>query len=261
MRATLLRLRSLPRSTRLGLVAASVAAIVLAVLAQPPIVPGAGQYVFPDQRVFLGVPHALNVFSNLPFALVGWLGWRRAAALAPALRLVARVAFLAIGFVTLGSSLYHLAPGPERLLVDRLPITVAFAALSAWVLGDRLGARWAPRALAALVAFAFWSLWIWFGGGAGDGDLRAYVLTQALPLACIPLLLALFPGALDARGFALAVLFYVVAKLCELFDRQLFEFGRIVSGHTLKHLLSAAACACLVPRRIAGRSARPLAPA
>lgn len=247
MRAALPRLHALPHPTRLAIVGASAAAIVLALLARPPILQGAGYYAFADERAFLGIPHAFDVLSNLPFALVGWLGWRRVAGFEPRLRLAARLAFLAIGCVTLGSSFYHLAPGPERLLVDRLPITVAFAGLTAWVLGDRLGLRWTPPALGALLAFAAASLWIWFGSGAGDGDLRPYVLTQAGPLAGIPLLLALFPGTLGARGFAWALGLYLVAKLCELYDHEIFALGGIVSGHTLKHLLAAAACACLVP--------------
>ncbi len=205
VRTALLRLHSLPRGARIALLFAGAAAVALAVLAQAPIVQPHDHYVFPDQRAFLGVPHALNVLSNLPFALVGVLGWLRVASLEPRLRFAARVAFLAIAFATAGSSLYHLAPGPERLLVDRLPIALAFAGLTAWVLGDRLGSHWTP-------------------------------------------------GALDARAFGLALLVYLLGKVCELFDRPLYELGGIVSGHTLKHLLSAAACACLVPAALARRA-------
>jgi hypothetical protein len=35
--------------------------------------------------------------------------------------------------------------------------------------------------------------------------------------------------------------FYVLAKILETADRQVFGLGRIVSGHTLKHLAAAAA--------------------
>jgi hypothetical protein len=33
------------------------------------------------------------------------------------------------------------------------------------------------------------------------------------------------------------VAFYVLAKLLETFDRQIFALGHIASGHTLKHIM------------------------
>jgi hypothetical protein len=41
--------------------------------------------------------------------------------------------------------------------------------------------------------------------------------------------------------FAVVVGLYVLAKILEIADRQVFALGRIVSGHTLKHLAAAAA--------------------
>jgi hypothetical protein len=37
------------------------------------------------------------------------------------------------------------------------------------------------------------------------------------------------------------VAFYVLAKILEETDKQVFALGHIVSGHTLKHLAAAAA--------------------
>jgi hypothetical protein len=176
------------------------------------------------------------------------LGLRRSATLPGPQRTAARVTFLSIGAVTIGSGYYHLAPDAVGLLVDRLPITLAFAALFAWVLGDRLGAQWTSRALAPMVLLALGTLWIWYGSGALDGDLRPYALVQALPLACLPLLLAFFPGELDDGRLALALVLYLLAKLCEVLDAPLYALGELVSGHTLKHLFAAAACLALVPR-------------
>jgi hypothetical protein len=36
-----------------------------------------------------------------------------------------------------------------------------------------------------------------------------------------------------------------VVKHCELFDRQIYAFTRVVSGHTLKHLAAAAGVGCV----------------
>jgi hypothetical protein len=245
--ATLALMRTAPLPVRLGAILFLAALAVAVVFARSAIFHGRGTYGLADRRELLGIPNALDVLSNLPFALVGGLGLARARLVERAQRLPARIAFLAIGCAALGSSYYHLAPDPGRLLLDRLPITVAFMSIFAWVLGDRLGPRWGTRALAPLVGLGLAALWTWRGSGAGDGDLRPYVLVQAVPLACIPVLLALFPGQLDGRRFAWALFLYLCGKLTELFDAEVFALGGLVGGHALKHLLSAAACACLVP--------------
>ena len=46
----------------------------------------------------------------------------------------------------------------------------------------------------------------------------------------------------------LALLVYVGAKAAELYDRELFAALGVMSGHTLKHLLSALAAAVIVVR-------------
>ena len=247
MELVLARLRRAPYPTRLTVVGLVASAIALAVFVRPPVLQDAGYFAHADRRAFLGIPNALDVLSNLPFAAVAWLGLRRVRALGGPRRTAARIVFVAVGAVALGSSAYHLAPSPFGLLVDRLPIALAFAALFAWILGDRLGERWTALALAPLLALSALTLWIWYGSGALDGDLRPYALVQAVPLACVPFLIALFPGELDDRRLALAFALYLLAKVCEQLDARIFALGEIVSGHTLKHLLAAAACAFLAP--------------
>jgi len=251
MELVLTRLRSTPVSLRLGLLAAVAAGVALVVFARPPVFQSQRYFGHADQRTLLGVTNALNVLSNLPFAFAAWLGLRRSRALAGPQRIAAWITFGAIGAVTLGSGYYHLAPDSTGLLVDRLPISLAFAALFAWILGDRLGARWTSLTLAPLVALALATLWIWYGSGKLDGDLRPYGLVQAIPMGSVPFLLALFPGELDERRFGLALFLYLLAKACECFDHEIYAIGGLVSGHTLKHLLAAAACAFLAPRRSA----------
>jgi len=50
------------------------------------------------------------------------------------------------------------------------------------------------------------------------------------------------------RGSDLAIVvgFYALAKVLETFDTPIFAAGRIVSGHTLKHLAAAAAGYCIL---------------
>jgi hypothetical protein len=40
----------------------------------------------------------------------------------------------------------------------------------------------------------------------------------------------------------IAAVLYALAKLFEFYDRAIYSFGSILSGHTLKHIAAAAAC-------------------
>jgi len=56
------------------------------------------------------------------------------------------------------------------------------------------------------------------------------------------MLLAAWPPRYTRGGDYVAVLaVYGLAKMLEWLDRPIFELGRVVSGHTLKHLVAAGA--------------------
>jgi hypothetical protein len=203
---------------------------------------------FADQRTFLDVPHFLNVLSNAPFLLIGLLGiaWivrRRTAFLDPAEAYPYFVFFVGIGLTAFGSGYYHLAPDHARLVWDRLPIAMAFMALFAAILGERVSVRAGLVLLGPLMALGLGSVLYWsIGESHGTGDLRPYYFVQGYPLVAIPLLLLLFPARYTRGGdLVIAILWYAAAKICELYDREVYHLlDGAVSGHTLKHLLSAA---------------------
>src|SRR5258708_155810 len=86
-------------------------------------------YDFADQRILLGVPSFWNVVSNLPFALIGWLGLRAAGDWAW------RVLFAGVFLTAFGSAWFHLAPSDATLVWDRLPMTLDFVAILANAMG------------------------------------------------------------------------------------------------------------------------------
>jgi hypothetical protein len=50
----------------------------------------------------------------------------------------------------------------------------------------------------------------------------------------------LFPARYTRGGdVVMAMEFYVLAKILEMTDKQIFNFVHIISGHTLKHLAAA----------------------
>src|SRR5205085_798854 len=119
-----------------------------------------------------------------------------------------------------------------------------------------VGVRAGLALLGPLMALGLGSVFYW----TLTGDLRPYYLVQGYPLVAIPLLLALFP-ARYTRGtdLLIGVAWYAAAKLCEKYDREVYNLlGQAISGHTLKHLLSAGG-AFWVYRML--RLRRPVAPA
>ncbi|HEX8979727.1 MAG TPA: alkaline phytoceramidase [Parasulfuritortus sp.] len=233
--------------------------VALAMLAYGPIPQLPHYHAFADQRVWLGLPHAADVLSNIGFALVGVWGllalWPKRRHPALASGWPGYVLFLsALVLTAIGSSYYHLAPDDTRLVWDRLPIVLACAGLLAAVRAEgRPGAGDWPRLL-LLAAGAVASVWWWrFTGRHGVGDLRPYLLLQGLPLVLIPLWQAIYGApARDRAAFGLALGCYVLAKFAELYDHEIMAILGVVSGHTLKHLFATAA-AFLLTRRLVVR--------
>ena len=211
----------------------------------------AGYHAFADRRMLWGVVNGGDVLSNAAFAIAGlWGLWRvhragdRVRRESVALGLFA----LALVMTAAGSAHYHLAPDNARLLWDRLPIAFACGALlaAAYIRTHDTGLTITlPLGMVALGAATV--LWWRFTESRAVGDLRAYLMLQGAPLVLVPLWqwIARSPAA-ERAWFAAAIALYVLAKWAELQDRALFEALGVVSGHTLKHLLAAAASACIV---------------
>jgi len=208
---------------------------------------------FADTRTLLGIPNCADVVSGLGFLLVGGLGLYadRTGRLVhdnlpgfPAYSLF----FAGVALTALGSAWYHLAPSNATLVWDRLPMAVAFMALTVGLLSE-FGQRDLQRKLLyPLLVAGLGSVLYWhFGEQAGRGDLRPYLLVQFLPLLLIPLL-ALTENSRFTRvgDLALVIACYVLAKVAELLDGEIYRALGVVGGHTLKHLLAALAAAAVL---------------
>ena len=215
-------------------------------IAQPP-----GYHAFADRRFLCGVVNGGDVLSNTGFALAGLWGLWQVHRGGDVVRRESVALWLfaaALVMTAAGSAYYHLAPGNARLVWDRLPIALACGALLAAAYLRTHDTDLTLSLPLGLVAFGAATVFWWaFTESRGRGDLRAYLMLQAAPLVLIPLWqwIARRP-ARERAWFGAAVLLYVVAKVAELQDRALFEALGVVSGHTLKHLLAAAASACIV---------------
>jgi hypothetical protein len=69
------------------------------------------------------------------------------------------------------------------------------------------------------------------------------LLTQIYPVVAIPIILWLCPATYTkTEKLCAAMAWYAGAKLYEFLDKDLYSFGQILSGHTLKHIGAAASC-------------------
>lgn len=70
-------------------------------------------------------------------------------------------------------------------------------------------------------------------------DLRPYVFIQFYPMFAIPVILIFFKSGYNKTyGYWLLFLAYLIAKVFEFYDEQIFSSLKIISGHSLKHIMS-----------------------
>jgi hypothetical protein len=230
------------RRVTLAAAAVGITALLLAFLFVPSTPQDPRYHDFADQRTMLGIPNALNVLSNVGFVIVGLIGLccgggrfarhvgRSGRRHADAITLTFFAGMLATG---IGSSIYHLNPSDATLVVDRLPMTIAFASFFLLLLDIH-----STRALLLMCALGIGTIVWWLT----LNDLRPYAVFQALPI----LAFVVTRFFRDGRGAEWPLWFvtagYVAAKLCETWDRPIYAaLDGVVSGHTLKHLVAALA--------------------
>lgn len=204
-----------------------------------PLVQDPQYHHFADTRSRWGVPNAKDVVSNAGMLLVGLagLGWLAAQKNYKVLSGPAWTFFLGLIATAAGSSYYHLAPSNASLVWDRLPMAWTFAGtLSAVCLcASRRALDYMGQILilgGASATVAFWAL---------TGNLWPYALLQFGGLALIVVLSAQ-KHILGRSGWHALIGWYALAKLLEACDTEVWRLtSHLVSGHTLKHLASAAA--------------------
>ncbi|MBC3874086.1 hypothetical protein [Undibacterium flavidum] len=220
---------------------------------------------FADASSCWGIPNALDVLSNLPFAIVGLIGLfgivrcghdRKQRSGKGGAQYYAYLAFaLSICATCLGSTYYHLAPDDARLFWDRLPIALACASL---LVAVHIEAKHASQITGArnrhanflgyaelllMLTFAVSSV-VWW---QHTGDLRLYLGLQVAAIVLVPLWQFIYPVARSQRIlFGLAIAGYVLAKLAEIGDAAILVHTGMISGHSIKHLLAAVAAGLIL---------------
>ncbi len=205
-----------------------------------------GGHHFVDGRIWLGIPNAADVLSNLSFVIFGvWGLWLQANTHKASQPYVGRenfvltLFFIGLIFTAVGSMLYHLAPSDVTLLWDRAGMAFAFAGMLGVAASERVSAKsgiW--LALTGLLAGAL-ALLVW----SKTTDVLPWMTLQFGSMALI-LILAITRKHAKSLGVSLytVVAWYALAKVFESNDQAIFEAtGHWVSGHTLKHLVASLA--------------------
>ncbi|MBC5763536.1 hypothetical protein [Ramlibacter albus] len=242
----------------------AIATLLAAAMGGPSLAQSPHFHDFADQRSFLGIVYAMDVFSNVPFAIAGLAGlaclWLAPArSLTNMQRAMALLFFCGLLLVALGSATYHLAPMDSGLALDRYTMTFAMAGLlgmaAAGHVSERAGAATGLLSLAAGLA----AVYTW----QATGNLLPWAVFQFGGIAVLWWLASLpVRHVAQPVNWALVIVVYGVAKLLEINDYAVFELTwHTVSGHTLKHIVAAFAAWPVIAALVSARRARQNAPA
>ena len=241
------------RKASLSLLVVITAGVPVLGLLLPRIPQPQSYHLFADERGVLGIPNFANVVSNLPFAAVGLWGLiflsRARSKRAGHCFIDGRerwpylLIFVGLLLTAYGSSYYHLQPGNARLVWDRVPMTIVFMSLVSAIIVERIDPRIGLQLLPVLLAIGLGSVLQWYVSELhGVGDLRFYGAVQAYSVLFLLVALLLPSPYTRASDLGIVAAFYVLAKILEVLDKEVFELtGHFVSGHTLKHLAAAGA--------------------
>ena len=195
---------------------------------------------FADSRTFFAVPNFFDVSSNLLFAVVGITGSLFA------YKRVRREAyyswitmFAGVALVSFGSGYYHWNPDDATLVWDRMPMMIGFMGLFTAVLTEFVNPKLEKFMLVPAVVTGVLSVIYWHY----TNDLRIYIWLQAVTFLAITSVLFMYEARFTLSRYLLyAFGLFMLSKFTELSDRELYSVNSdLLSGHTLKHILSALA--------------------
>lgn len=193
---------------------------------------------------WIGMTGSENVISNLPFAIFGawglWFLATRSSAksfIDSRERIPSIIFLIGVLLTASGSGCYHFMADNNRLVWDRLPMTIAFLSLVFALIAERFDVAAGVRVFVPLIGSGGLTVVYWrFTAQRGVGDLRFYEAVRSYAILVL-LLMLLAPARYARTGDPVWVgIFYPLAKILEAADSLIYALQHDVSGHTLKHL-------------------------
>ena len=236
----------MPKNQKLGyflLILSGIFALI-AVLSIGPVVQDDAYHNFADQRNILSIPNFWDVISNLPFLLGGIYAFATIKRM-PENAWLYYCLFFGFFVISFGSAYYHWAPDSNTLFWDRLPMTIVFMSLFSIVISEFISVKRGHQLFLPLLFSGVISVLLWRYGSSGD--LRLYGIIQFYPMIALPIIVFFFPAKYTKTNAYWYLLFaYMVAKVLEHFDNEVYELTGLLSGHSLKHLVSAVGLIILI---------------
>ncbi len=209
------------------------------------------QYLFfADSRNLGFLTNALNVLTNLPFFFVGVWGIYELALLKKK-NLLQIFLILSIFFTGFGSTYFHLNPSIETLIWDRLPMAVGFLMFLELVFIDYKKLVLLNSTTIILAALGILTVLYWgYTESTGRGNQIPYYIVQYGSLFTLVLLLLYNKPNRTRIEYGLILGFYILAKITESKDYEIYRLGEIISGHSIKHLLAGFSCFLIVRKAL-----------
>ena len=238
----------LPRQAGIWVFLFLAAGIAVAAFFVPRVDLPPSYHYFADQRGFLGIPNFGDVTSNFAFFIAGLLGvafLSRKSSLGQFVDAGERwpypFVFFGLLLTAFGSAYYHFAPDNDRLVWDRVPMTIVFMPLESALIVERVNLKLGVWLLPILIAVGIGSVVQWhLSVQRAAGDLRFYAAVQIYAMLALVAALLLPSRYTGTANLIWVIVFYAIAKVAELADKQIFSAGHLISGHTIKHLFAAA---------------------
>jgi predicted membrane channel-forming protein YqfA (hemolysin III family) len=200
---------------------------------------------FADQRSFFNIPNFFDVMTNILFFFIGLVGLyyslinkQRFA------RWSLFVFFFGIFSLCITSGYYHWIPNDNTLFWDRLSLTFVFSSMVVALVLEYLELRFElfiliPAILIGVISIFYWHIF---------GDLRIYLYVQLAPMISIILFIVLYPEKTKYKRYLIITFtFYLLAKIVEIYDREIFVMNHeMFSGHSLKHIFAALGAATIL---------------
>ncbi|WP_058517776.1 ceramidase domain-containing protein [Legionella parisiensis] len=222
----------------------------------PPIVQPLNYHDFANKHTLFFISNFSDVMSNLAFIFAGYLGlktiYRPSKAqceLIPEAKWAYLLGFIGTILTGLGSAYYHLHPNNVTLFWDRVPMGILLMSFFSAIFIERVHRSIGFYLLSPLIVIATLCTLYWeLSERWGQGDMRLYIWSQGYPLIMIIFILLFFPTSYNRNYFlAISLILFGLAKLTEALDKMIYYLtSKSISGHTLKHLLAAAAVYTLV---------------